>query len=107
MGNEFNLETRTLPKSFEKMILSELGVESLEEVSSAMEEGRWPFKIQAMDLWKKISDYFEQPLTTEDVVALLIGVKTEEEIKQSLEKKQWPFTVSADQMREQNNNLEK
>ncbi len=88
-----------LPKSFEKMILSELGAKSLKEVYETLENGTWTYKIQPKELWKKIADYFEQPLSIEDIADLLTGKKSEEEIKTSIEKKQWPFNITEEEMR--------
>ena len=99
MFSEQKPTTEQLPKSFEKMILSELGVKSLKEITNAMENKTWPFKIQPKDLWKKIADYFEQPISIEDIADLLTGKKTEEEIKASIEKKQWPFNITEEEMR--------
>ncbi len=89
-----------MSQPFEKMVLSELGAKSLDEVHEAMENGTWPFKIEPKELWKKIADYFEQPLTMEDIVDLLLGNKTEEEVKKGIEKKRWPFNISEKEMRE-------
>ena len=99
MRNEKNPTIEQVPQSFEKMILSELGAQSLEEISKAMESGKWPFKIQPKELWKKVADYFEQPPSMEDLVDLLVENKTEEEVKKNLEKKQWPFNISEEQIR--------
>ena len=107
MYNEKEPVIEHTPKSFEKMILSELGAQSLEEVTNAMKNGTWPFKIPPKELWKKAVDYFDQPPTVNDIVDLLTGNKTEEEVKQKLEKKQWPFNVSEKQMREIADDLKK
>ncbi len=41
------------PQSLEKIMLSELDAQSLEEVHDAMKKGEWPFKIEPKNLWKK------------------------------------------------------
>jgi len=82
-------------------MLSELDAQSLEEVHDAMKKGEWPFKIEPKNLWKKIANYFDQPLSREDILDLLVGKKSEEEIKNSLEKNRWPFNLSEKEMRKQ------
>lgn len=99
MRNGENPIIERAPRSFEKMILAELGARSLEEVSKAMNNNIWPFKIQPKELWKKVADYFDQPPTMADMVDLLTGNKTEEEVRNNLKEKQWPFNVSEEQMR--------
>jgi len=105
MNYEKNSMIENAPKSFEKMILSELGAQSLEELDNAMKKGVWPFKIQPKELWKKAADYFEQPPSAEDIADLLTGNKTEEEIQESMAKKRWPFNISAEQMKRDVKNL--
>lgn len=98
MLNEKNFSEKA-SQSLEKFILTELGAESLEDVSKAIENKTWSFKIQPQELWKKIADYFEQPLSPEEITDLLTGGKTEEQIREGLKTKQWPFTVSETDMR--------
>ncbi len=48
---------------------------------------------------EKIANYFDQPLSREDILDLLVGKKSEEEIKNSLEKNRWPFNLSEKEMK--------
>lgn len=102
MNPEHNLNNKIeYPNSLEKMILEELGVTSITQINEAMKNNIWPFKIQPKELWKKIADYFGQPISPEELVDIITGNKTEKDIKKALEKNKWPFNISEKQMRKE------
>lgn len=94
------MEKEKVPENvFEQWLLNELGTKDLKEVTTAIYNNVWAFKITPVELWKKINIYFAQPLTPEQITELLTGGKTPAQIREEIKNKQWPFTVSAQEMR--------